>query len=424
MALDRAIAFANDAPVMFGLFKKSSEDRSGRVDIGELYSAFFGFGGTSYSWQVSPAVLAASLSTPDGLGSLLTESRRLAKISPLLSAYKRVMTGGILTGEPESPTFPDGVPATAAAAAGALWMRSHDPEHEREHLLRIIVEGELLILDDGTTVPADGYEPMLAGPEWMQKVTGYKIGRSSTARSEGLFYLGDRRDGDARAVPWIGPALPFACALLNIRIAAGHGLGAMAKIASIIANTSPDRITGQSAARTGLVTGDDRNENQAGREPLTSVGVGSVPLMRHGELVQRIQAGPDAQAMAYESQLERDAAAALNLPLNELVSDYSSGSFSNLRMAWQDAEREYSRRRMWWHRNYRIPAWREMLTMAFADGALPRLSRDTLTALRMPSWAGPKREPPQPEAEAKALKMLVEAGILTAAQAASKLETT
>ena len=144
--------------------------------------------------------------------------------------------------------------------------------------------------------------------------------------------------------------------------------------------------------------------------------------MRHGEEVKRIQAGPDVQAMNYESVLEREAASALNLPLSELQSDYSSGSFSNLRMAWQDATREYARRRTWWHRNYRMPMWREMLAMAFADGQMPRMARDTLANLRMPSWPGPKREPPQPEKEATALKALVEAGILTAAQAASKLE--
>ena len=404
---------------MFGLFKRT-ENRSGRVDIGELYSAFFGFGGSSYSWMVSPAVLASSLSTADGLGSLLTESRRLAKISPLLVSYKNCMVGAILTGEPEPPTFPDGVPGSAAAAAAALWMRTCDPDREREHLLRVIVDGELIILDDGTTVPADGYEPQVAGPEWMQRVTGYKIGRSSSARSEGLFYLGDRREGDARAVPWIGPSLPFAAALLNIRIAAGHGLGALAKVAAVILNTSPDRIAAAPAGRSGVIATPDRG-NAAGTEPLTSTGIGSVPYLRANEAIARIQAGPDAQAQNYEGQLEKDAAAALNLPLNELISDYSSGSFSNLRMAWQDAAREYQRRRLWWHRNFRLPMWREMLTMGFADGALPRMSRDTLAMLRTPTWPGPKREPPQPEAEAKALKMLVDAGIIDTAAAAAKL---
>ena len=405
---------------MFGLFKRT-EDRSGRVDVGALYSAFFGFGGTSYSWMVSPAVLASSLSTADGLGSLLTESRRLAKVAPLLIAYKRCVVGALLTGEPESPRFPDGVPAAAATAAGALWMRTHDPDREREHLLRVVVDGEMLLADDGMTIPADGYEPMLAGPEWMQRVTGYKIGRSSTARSEGLFYLGDRRDGDARAIPWLGPALPFAAALLNIRIAAGHGLGALAKIAAVIENTSPDRIAASPAGRSGVIATADPG-NAAGTEPLTSAGIGSVPYLRVNEAIGRVAVGPDAQAMAYEGQLEKDAAAALNLPLNELVSDYSSGSFSNLRMAWQDAAREYARRRLWWHRNYRLPMWREMLTMGFADGALPRMSRDTLAMLRSPTWPGPKREPPQPEAEAKALKMLVDAGILTTTAAAAKLQ--
>ena len=328
---------------------------------------------------------------------------------------------GILTGEPESPTFPDGVPETAAAAAAALWLRSCDPDRERELLLRIIVDGELLLLDDGTTIPADGYEPVLTGPEWGPKVVGYKVGKSSTARSEGLFYLGDRREGDPRAVPWIGPSLPFAAALINIRIPAGHALGALAKIAAVIMNTSPDRIAASPAGRSGVVGTADR-DNAAGAEPLTSVGIGSIPYLRANEAIARVAAGPDAQAMAYESVLEKDAAAALNLPLNELVSDYSSGSFSNLRMAWADAAREYARRRTWWHRNYRLPMWREKLTTGFADGALPRMSRDTLAMLRSPTWPGPKREPPQPEAEAKGLKMLVDSGILTTAAAAAKLE--
>ena len=143
------------------------------------------------------------------------------------------MTGGILTGEPESPTFADGVPANAAAAAAALWMRSCDPDAEREHLLRIIVEGELIILDDGTTVPADGFEPMLAGPDWNQRVTGYKIGRSSTARSEGLYYLGDRREGDARGGPMDRPGAALRLPRSSTsESAAGHGLGALAKIAA------------------------------------------------------------------------------------------------------------------------------------------------------------------------------------------------
>ena len=48
------------------------------------------------------------------------------------------------------------------------------------------------------------------------------------------------------------------------------------------------------------------------------------------------------------------------MPLSELLSDYSSGSFSNLRMAWQDAEREIARRRRWWHRHYRLPMYLEI----------------------------------------------------------------
>ena len=122
--------------------------------------------------------------------------------------------------------------------------------------------------------------------------------------------------------------------------------------------------------------------------------------MRPGEAVDRIK--PPARMRRprkYEHQLEMDVASALNLPLHELLSDYSSGSFSNLRMAWQDAAREYGRRRLWWHRHYRLPMWASILSTAFADGRLPRMTRDDLAALRKPSWPGPKREAPQPEKE-------------------------
>ena len=137
----------------------------------------------------------------------------MARVSPLLIAYERLMTGGILTGEPERPEFPDTVPERVAAAAGDLWEAAHDVDRERDLLHRIIVDGEVIILDGGMTVPADGFEPVASGPEWNREVVGFKIGRSTAPRRAGVFYLGDRRPGALRAVPWVGPALPFASAL-------------------------------------------------------------------------------------------------------------------------------------------------------------------------------------------------------------------
>ena len=69
---------------MFGLFNRSgkTESRAAEVDVGALYSQFFAFGASAYNWQVSPAILAASLSVPDGAGALLTEARRLAPRQP------------------------------------------------------------------------------------------------------------------------------------------------------------------------------------------------------------------------------------------------------------------------------------------------------------------------------------------------------
>ena len=179
---------------MFGLFRKRTEDRSASVDVGALYAQFFAFGASAYNWQVSPAVLASTLSVPDGMGALLTESRRLARVSPLLTAYSRCMTGGVLTGEPERPTFPNTVPERVAEAAAALWLRMSDPDREREHLLRVITEGEMLVLtEDMVAIPADGYEPVTSGPDWMKTVMGYKVGKSSITRRPGA----ERRDADA-----------------------------------------------------------------------------------------------------------------------------------------------------------------------------------------------------------------------------------
>ena len=57
------------------------------------------------------------------------------------------------------------------------------------------------------------------------------------------------------------------------------------------------------------------------------------------------------------------------MPLSELLSDYSTGIVSNLRMAWVDAQRELTRRRRWWHRNYRLPLYLDAVSDAFAAAA-------------------------------------------------------
>ena len=407
---------------MFGLFNRlrGLETRSAEIDVGSLYASFFALGGGAYHWQQSPAILVSSLSIQDNQGAVLNESRRLGRTSPLLLAYRGVIESGVLTGEPEGPEFSDSVPEAVAEAVAAMWLDLHDPDRERDLLDRVVVDGELLILDDGTVVPPDGFEPLTAGPKWMQTVTGFKIGTASRGRSAGWQYIGDRPMGAARALPWIAPALPAAAGLLNARTGAAHAIGTMAKVASVIANASPDRITASAGARSGLI--DQAGPTDPARQPIHNVGIGSVPFLKPGEEVKRIQTGPDEQARKYESQLEKDVSSSLNMPLSELLSDYSSGSFSNLRMAWQDAEREIARRRRWWHRHYRRPIYLDALSTAFAEGRLPRMTMAVMAEIKRPAWRGPKRQPPQPEKEAQSLALLTDKGIITAADAAAQLE--
>ena len=408
---------------MFGLFSRQqpSETRAAEIDLGALYQSVFAFSGGSYSWSQSPAILVSSLGVLDNAGALLTQSRRLGRQSPLLIAYRAVIESGVLTGAPEAPEYDDAVPEAVAEAVADLWIDAHDCDRERDLLDRLVLDGEFLILDDGMVIPPDGFSPIMVGPKWNREVVGYKIGAGSRARAAGLRYVGDRPMGASRALPWIAPALPPAAGLLGARIGAAHALGTMARIASVISNAAPDRITASAGVRSGLV--DQAGTAEPERQPIHSANVGSVPYLRIGEEVKRIQTGPDETARKYESQLEKDVSSALNMPLSELLSDYSTGSFSNLRMAWQDAEREIARRRRWWHRRYRLPLYLEILSDAFAAGRLPRMNMQTMAQIKKPAWRGPKRLPPQPEKEAQSLALLAREGIITAADARDQLET-
>ena len=408
---------------MFGFLTRlrGPEKRSAEIDLGALYQSVFAFSGGSYSWAQSPAILVSSLAVLDNSGALITESRRLGRTSPLLIAYRAVIESGLLTGEEERPEFGDTVPEVVAEAVADLWIDAHDCDRERDLLDRVVVDGEFLELEDGTIVSPDGFEPIMAGPKWNREVVGYKIGTGARPRTAGLRYVGDRPMGASRALPWIAPALPPAAGLLNARIGAAHALGTMAKIASVIANASPDRITASAGARSGLV--DQAGTAEAERQPIHSANIGSVPYLRIGEEVKRIQTGPDETARKYESQLEKDVSSALNMPLSELLSDYSSGSFSNLRMAWADALAEKTRRRRWWVRHYRLPRYREMLSDAFAAGRLPRMNMGTMAELKKPSWPGPKPIPPEPLKQAQTLALLTDKGILDPDDAREQLET-
>ena len=305
---------------LFGLRIGRTEDRSAALDVGRVYAGLFQFGASQYSWQVSPAVLAGNV-TEDGEQSLIEHSRRLSRQSPILRSYKRNMVGGILVGEPERPRFSDDVPEVTAKVVADLWMNVHDPDLERAALHRVIVDGDLLLLDDGTLVPADQFTATETGPEWNRTTTGYRIGKGARSRHSGLMYIGDREPGSTRAAPWQAGAVWSCAALVNIRVAAGHGLGAVAKMAAVIEAATADRIAASAGVRSGL-QGTDVDNGASTSMNLSAIGIGSLPFLRAGEKITRPGAGPDKQAMDYESVLEVEASTSLNLPLSELKSDY------------------------------------------------------------------------------------------------------
>ena len=110
------------------------------------------------------------------------------------------------------------------------------------------------------------------------------------------------------------------------------------------------------------------------------------------------------------------------MPLSELLSDYSTGSFSNLRMAWQDASAKSPGAGAGGIAITACPStWTHYLT-AFAAGHLPRMNMAVMAEIKRPAWRGPKRQPPQPEKEAQSLALLAREGIITAADARDQLE--
>ena len=391
------------------------------VDVGAVLQSFFFSRGTSYSWlSASPATLAGSVGFEDGEQSLIEHSRRLCRIQPLLIAYQDCMTSGILTGEPEAPAFGRAVPGAIAEAVADLWMERHGEllDLEGDVLSRLIQDGDVLLMDSGELVPADAFEAVTTGPEWAREVTAWKIGKSQKGRRSGILYVGHRRPGAVRAAPWVAGALWAAAGLVNGRVSGAHAVGSLARLAMLLKADSARQVGVARGVRAGVDSGEDQDNAPV---DLTSTGVGAVPLLRPGESTERAKVGPDEVTQAYERVLESEVGAALRIPLSELRSDYSTGSYSNLRMAAADAEREYSRRRRWFHRAFRLPVYLEALSGWFADGRLDGVTPEIMAALKMPRWAGPRREPAQPEKELMATAALIRAG-LTMEQAEALME--
>ena len=76
----------------------------------------------------------------------------------------------------------------------------------------------------------------------------------------------------------------------SIRVAAGHGLGSLAKMAAVIEATTADRIAASAGVRSGPQGTDI--DNAGGPMNLSTIGIGSLPFLRAGEKITRPGAGP------------------------------------------------------------------------------------------------------------------------------------
>ena len=202
----------------------------------------------------------------------------------------------------------------------------HDCDRERDLLDRLVLDGEFLELDDGTIVPPDGFTPIMAGPKWNREVVGYRLGSGSRARTAGLRYVGDRPMGASRALPWIAPALPpggWPAQRPDRSRARARHHGEDRQRRQQRAPRQNHR--GRLACGSGLVDQVGTGGSRASADQLDDIG--SVPYLRIGEEVKRIQTGPDEVSRKYESQLEKDVSSALNMPLSELLSDTARAAF-------------------------------------------------------------------------------------------------
>ena len=219
----------------------------------------------------------------DNAGALLTESRRLGPHVAAADRLPPVIESGVLTGEPEAPEFPTPFPRPSPRPWRRMWIDAHDPDRERDLLDRLVVDGEFLELDDGTIVPPDGFEPIMAGPKWNREVVGYKIGTASRARTAGLRYVGDRPMGASRALPWIAPALPPAAGLLERPDRGRRTRSApwrRSPASSSNAQPRPDHRVGWRAV--GLVDQGRDGGSRATADPLGGHRIGPVPADRRG----------------------------------------------------------------------------------------------------------------------------------------------
>ena len=399
---------------MWWPFKKT-EARQEIIDASAVFARAYqngnAYGGT-------PVELLAVLESPDAAGELRREARYLARSCPFLGSYLRVMARGVL------PT--DMPPLGVSEGTAAWWQRywrgpvgvagATGLDFEAMALKQLIIDGEFFVSHrrDGMfeVVAADAVESLATGGDdaapWP---ISWKI-RGMTVAHGDAHQVANRDDpGTVRGRSILARALPAARAVVVIGANAGQGSSVMSRFVGILEAAGAAGLA-MTAAGSPLLgsTGLDADTRVSGDPAETArrqFPAGALPTLPTGSKLVGPEYGLPERAAKQVEELKTEIAAALGLSRYALDGDTANANFSSLRHGHRRDEDSFAAWTAWWCRTFRLPIWRRAVVAAVAAGELEAAAiRET------PEWPSPYLTAPLPEADAKAVGLLNEQGLI------------
>ena len=389
------------------------EVRQRVVDAGAYFLAI-AYGSGDYR-GVTPSALSNVAEGTDSAPQLAREARYLARSCSLYEAFLRVMAQSAIP-----RVNPEGVTEPALKAWRRYWKNTASegglrlPEWERLCFREALITGEIFV-----TQSAQGWRAICGDVvETGETQDGAFIGvRVFTWKVGGRVYRGDavghialRTDpASPRGRSCFATSLGSARALTSSRSHAGTGMIARSKIVSTVEAQAPSTLLPSAGGLGGTgLEGDDIAETVGmdAETKLARLPAGSLPLLEAG---QKLQSGevkaPIDSGFVYE--LKCDIAAGVGISLNRLEGIAVDANFARMRESARRDRLRFEEVCEWWAMGFRSLLWADAMMEAVANGEV-----SAVDAQAEPIWLAPYIEPPQPEAEAKALKTMDEVGLL------------